>query len=100
VIVIAGRMRLDPSCYDAALAAMRPVIDATRKEPGNVEYRYFADLDDATTLFLFEEWESEAALAAHFEQPYVVDFLAQLPTLGILEAEVNKYTVGDKGPMS
>jgi quinol monooxygenase YgiN len=96
VIVIAGRMTIDPQKLEHALSVIRPVVAQTIEEPGNVSYRYYADLDDPSTLFIFEEWKSEEALGDHFAMPYMVDFLDKLPALGITSAAVHRYSVTDK----
>jgi quinol monooxygenase YgiN len=92
-------MRFDSDTLAHALDAIRPVVEATRQEPGNVAYRYYRDLDDPTTLFLFEEWESEDALEQHFQMPYVIDFVAAMASYGILDAAVHRYEVGEKSQM-
>jgi quinol monooxygenase YgiN len=99
VIVIAGRMKIDPAKLQHALGIIKPVVEETANESGNVSYRYYADLDDPSTLFIFEEWQSEAALENHFQMPYMVDFLEKLPTLGIIDASVHRYGVNDKTVM-
>ena len=96
MIVIAGRMKIDPDKLRHALDIIGRVVEQTASEPGNVSYRYYADLDDPSTLFIFEEWQSEAALDNHFQMPYMVDFLEKLPTLGMIDASVHRYGVTDK----
>jgi quinol monooxygenase YgiN len=96
VIVIAGRMKIDPDKLQHALEIIRPVVEQTATESGNVAYRYYADLDDPSTLFIFEEWQSDAALDNHFQMPYMVDFIEKIPTLGIIDASVHRYGVADK----
>ncbi|CAB4769705.1 MAG: antibiotic biosynthesis monooxygenase [Actinobacteria bacterium] len=99
MIVISGRMRFDPAHRDHALAEIAPVVAATATEEGNVHYRYYADLEDPNVLLLFEEWRDDEALQAHFAQPYVLSFLEQLPTLGMVEASVHRYDVSTKSLM-
>ena len=96
MIVIAGRMSIDPAKLEHALSVIRPVVAQTVEEPGNISYRYYADLDDPCTLFIFEEWQSEEALGNHFAMPYMVDFLEKLPGLGIIDAAVHRYGATDK----
>ena len=99
MIVIAGRMKIDPAKLQHALGIIKPVVEQTATESGNVTYRYYSDLDDPSTLFIFEEWQSEAALENHFQMPYMVDFLEKLPTLGIIDASLHLYGVADKTQM-
>ena len=96
MIVIAGWMKIDPAKLQHALDVITPVVAQTVQEPGNVSYRYYADLDDLSKLFIFEEWQSEEALGNHFAMPYMVDFLEKLPGLGIIDASVHRYSVTDK----
>jgi len=96
VIVIAGRMKIEPGKLPYALGIIKSVVEQTATESGNVAYRYYADLDDPSTLFIFEEWQSEAALENHFQMPYMIDFLEKIPTLGIVDASVHRYGVNDK----
>ena len=96
MIVIAGRMKVEPDKLEYALGIIKPVVEQTASEPGNLAYRYYADLDDPSTLFIFEEWQSEAALENHFTMPYMIDFLQKIPTLGIIDASVHRYGVNDK----
>jgi quinol monooxygenase YgiN len=96
VIVIAGRMKIEPDKLPYALGIIKSVVEQTATESGNVAYRYYADLDDPSTLFIFEEWQSEAALENHFQMPYMIDFLEKIPTLGIVDASVHRYGVNDK----
>ncbi len=96
MIVIAGRMKIEPGKLPYALGIIKAVVEQTATESGNVAYRYYADLDDPSTLFIFEEWQSEAALENHFQMPYMIDFLEKIPTLGIVDASVHRYGVNDK----
>ena len=96
MIVIAGRMIIDPAKLQQAHYIIKPVVELTATVSVNGAYRYYADLDDPTTLFIFEEWQSEAALDNHFQMPYMIDFIDKIPTLGILDASVHRYGVTDK----
>ena len=55
--------------YAAAREAICDIVDATRAEPGCVDFRLCEDADEQV-LYLYEEWRDEAALAAHHRQPY------------------------------
>jgi enamine deaminase RidA (YjgF/YER057c/UK114 family)/quinol monooxygenase YgiN len=43
----------------------------TRREPGCLKYDLHRSLDDPHLFALYEIWRSRAALAAHFEMPYM-----------------------------
>jgi quinol monooxygenase YgiN len=100
IVIVAGSMRVGPAQREQFLAATTAVAAATRSEPGNVEYRFSSVPDDPSLFMVFEEWESEEALDAHFATPHMLEFLAALPTLGISDGAVHRYEVTAKTPMS
>lgn len=99
MLVIAGRIALDPAHREAAIAAAVEVMEATRQEPGCISYTFSADLSDPGRFLLFEEWESEEALAAHFQTPHMASFQAKMGGFGIREMNVQKYQVASVGPL-
>lgn len=54
-----------------ARSAVLELVDQTRSEPGCRQFHLHDGLDDGS-LYLYEEWDSEDALAKHYEQPKVV----------------------------
>ena len=99
MLVVAGRVRIDPSKREAARAAAQKVMAATREEPGCISYTFSADLDDASLFHVFEEWESQEALDAHFQTPHMAEFQAELGAMGVPEMRVQKYVVASVGPL-
>lgn len=90
-IVIAGQIDVAPEKRDAVLRDARALIDAALAEKGCVAYAWTADVLTPGRIRVFEEWESQADLAAHFEgQPYR-GMLAHLQGVGILNAVTQKY---------
>ena len=99
-VIIAGSMRIAPEAQERFVAATNTMGAATRSEPGNVEYRFSSVPDDPTLFMIFEEWESEDAVTAHFGTPHMLEFLAVMPTLGITDGCVHRYEITAKTPMS
>ena len=99
MIVIAGTISIDPARRDVAIAAMRELMAETRKEKGCVAYAMSGDFDDAGTIRLFEEWESQDALNAHMKAPHMAKFQSQIPNLGFRGMKAERYEVGSKGPL-
>lgn len=93
-LVIAGAVRLDPSKRDAAIAAASEMMRETRKEPGCITYTMSADVEDPGRFWIFEEWESEQALAEHFASPHMRAFQAQVGELGVSETSLRRYAIG------
>ena len=58
MIVIAGKITIDPAHRDTAIAAAVELMQETRKETGCLSYTFSADLVDPGCFWIFEEWES------------------------------------------
>jgi len=99
MIVIAGRIVLDPANQDQATTAAREIMAETHKEPGCISYTFSADLVEAGCFRIFEEWESQQALDAHFKTPHMAKFQSLMPGLGIKEMKVQRYEVSSVGPL-
>lgn len=66
----------------------------SRAEPGCLSHHIHADCEDSYRLFYYEEWQDEAAVAAHFAVPESGLFVKRLtalvgerPAIGIYRAE-------------
>ena len=99
MIVIAGHFVLDPSKREPAVAAAREMMSETRKEPGCISYTFSADLEEPGRFRIFEEWESEEALAAHFQAPHMARLQQAMGGLGVREMKVQRYDVSKVGPV-
>jgi quinol monooxygenase YgiN len=97
VILIAGTVRIRVERRDEAMRAALAMAEATRKEPGCVSYRFYADLEAPDTFFLFEEWETEEALARHFATPHMAEFQARLPGLLAGPLAIKRYVATAAG---
>jgi quinol monooxygenase YgiN len=75
MIVVAGRVAIKPERREELIAIARKVIAQTKQEAGCIAYDYYFDLLDPNVVLVYEEWESEAALAAHLQQPHTQEFL-------------------------
>ena len=99
MIVIAGHVVLDPKQGEAATAAAREMMSETRKEPGCLSYAFSADLEEPGRFLIFEEWESDDALRAHFASPHMARFQQAVGGLGVREMKVQRYDVSKVGPL-
>ncbi|AMO72296.1 putative quinol monooxygenase [Sphingorhabdus sp. M41] len=63
----------------------------SRAEPGCISHHIHADCDDPGRLFFHEEWQDEAAVAAHFAVPESGDFVKRLAVLVGERPEINLY---------
>jgi len=98
-LVIAGRVSIDPANREAAVAAATEMMRETRREPGCISYTFSADLEEPGAFRLFEEWESQAALDAHFASPHMTAFQGKVGALGVKEMTVRRYAIESVGPL-
>ncbi len=99
MLVIAGRIELDPARRSEAMAAAREMMTDTRKEPGCISYTFSADLDQEGVFHVFEEWESQEALDAHFQTPHMERFRSLIPGFGLKDMRLQRYEVSTVGPL-
>jgi quinol monooxygenase YgiN len=60
---------------DAVLAILPRLIEASRKEPGNLAFEAYLKLDDPRSYVLLERYSSRAAFAAHRENPHFKELM-------------------------
>ena len=99
MLVVAGRIELDPKKREQAIAAAVEMMTATRREPGCKSYVFSAELEDPGAFRIFEEWESEEALRTHFATPHMARFQQAMGGLGIKKVDVQRYDVSKIGPV-
>jgi quinol monooxygenase YgiN len=64
VIVVAGRLYVDPAERDAYLAGCADVIAQARRAPGCLDFHLSADPLEPDRINVFEQWESVADVEA------------------------------------
>ena len=99
MIVIAGRVVVDPDKSDAAIPIAQEMMQETLKESGCADYKFSADLVLKGVFHVFEEWESQEALDAHFASPHMAKFRKAVGELGVKELTVSQYDISKKGPL-
>jgi quinol monooxygenase YgiN len=99
MVLIAGTFKIQLEDRDGAIAAMQWMMAETAKEEGCVSYDMSTDLTDPTIFHLFEEWESEEHLQAHFVVPHMAVFRDKLAELGQIERNISHYVATDKAPL-
>ncbi|MEZ5279717.1 MAG: putative quinol monooxygenase [Acidimicrobiales bacterium] len=74
MIIIAGTLSVNADDRDAVLEAAKAAMAGTSQEEGNIEYVMSPDVNDPSTIRLFEMWESAANLAGHMGTDHMKDF--------------------------
>ena len=98
-ILIAAQIYLEPEGREAALKAAQPWIDGALAQPGCIHYDWSADMNDPTRVNVFEEWESEESLAAHFAGGQYAGMRNHLGSSGLIKANSKKYRIDAEGPV-
>lgn len=101
MIIVAGTIDLaDPGTMPACLEAITPLQQATREEePGCLAYCFAPDPVVPGRIQVYELWEDEASLAAHFEHPNYLNMRSTLGGLGLKGADTHKYRVDLREPV-
>jgi len=98
-VVVAAQVDLEPAGRQEAIDKARELIENTLSQPGCIRYDWSIDVADPARVNVFEEWESEEALASHFAGPYYAGMLAHLGGYSILNAVSCKYRVDAEAPV-
>ena len=99
MIVIAGRARLHAAELEEARRAGSVMAATSRAESGCMEYRFAFDVDDPLVVQVFEQWESAAALEAHFATPHFLAFSEVILRAVDGQADFTRYEVSSSGPL-
>lgn len=99
MLIVAGTITIDPSRRAALEAAFDKMREATLKEPGCIAYQAYFDRSEPGTLLIFEKWESEDALNAHFVSPHMAEFGKALSGPDVLGSDVRKYAVSSESKL-
>jgi quinol monooxygenase YgiN len=100
-IIIAGTIDLaDPSKRDEAMRIATALQQKTRdEEAGCHAYLFAPDPCVAGRICVYERWEDEASLAAHFQHANYLNMRTALGQIGLAGANNNKYRVDLSEPV-
>ena len=101
MIIIAGTIDLvDPNKRDEALVFARKLQQKTRdEEPGCLAYVFSADPCVAGRLAVYELWQDEASLAAHFKHANYTNMRDALGRVGLKGGDNKKYRIDFSEPV-
>ena len=99
MIVVTGFLTIAPDKRAEAEAAIATLVPLTEAEDGCVQYRYSADLGNATRINIVEQWESEEAMTAHMGATHFADFMAVIGNCIGGDAEVWRHDVASSNKL-
>jgi quinol monooxygenase YgiN len=91
MIIVTGTVKVRPDRMDEALRVSLQHVHRSRREPGCLEHSVHRDVEDAQTLFFFEQWRDDAALSAHFAVPGSLEFVNAITDLATERPVLNMY---------
>ncbi|NQY55096.1 MAG: antibiotic biosynthesis monooxygenase [Ilumatobacteraceae bacterium] len=94
LVVVEAKIVVNESKRDEMVASSTATQQATRDdEAGCLVYCFAADPVHADTIQVYELWESEEALHAHFDHPNYFAMRDLLAVGGLVSAESRKHRV-------
>lgn len=86
---------------DAVLALLPKLIEASRKEPGNLAFEAYLKMDDPRSYVLLERYTSRAAFAEHRDSPHFKELMLGqiLPNLESRVIEQYDVAESDEGQL-
>ena len=75
------------------------VIEASLAEPGCRAYSYAEDIAEPGLFRVHEEWDSRAALDAHFATAHMKRWQAERDKLGFNDRQINVYEIAAAAPL-
>ncbi len=64
MVIVAGRITVEPSRRDAYLSGCTGVVEQARQAAGCLDFAISADLVELDRINIFERWETQAAVEA------------------------------------
>jgi quinol monooxygenase YgiN len=77
-LTLVAFLRAKPGRSDELGHRLATLVAPARAEPGNINYDLHRSNDDPDVWVLYENWRSPADLKAHFQLPYMKEFVAHL----------------------
>ena len=99
MILVAGTIDVDPERRAEALEAGKPHVAGTRTQKGCVAYVWSADPTVEGRIVVYEHWESEADLAAHFKNEHYLNMRETIGSFGLRGFDVSKFRVDHREPV-
>ncbi len=99
MLIVAGTIIIDGEKRRQVEAAFDRMRAATLEEPGCFEYQAYADRKDPGTFLIFEKWDGEEALRAHFTTPHMAEFGRAMAEAGVTSSNIRKFAVSGESPV-
>ncbi len=75
LLTVVARIKAKSGMEERMQQDLLSLLTPTRAEPGCITFDLLLDTHDSLVFLLYENWQNQAALDAHFQQPYVEQVL-------------------------
>ena len=99
MIIVAGTFTIDPSEIDRIRDPGVAMMEATRAEQGCIEYRFSVGIDDPSVVQVFEIWETQEHLEAHFVAPHMAEWRQALKGVTVTGRNLVTYDATATGTL-
>jgi len=93
MIVIHASFPIDPDSREQALDLIEDLVEQSQAEEGMIDYQATTEVGNQNVVRFFEQYEDEAALAAHSQTDHFQEFEEALPAFLAGEPEVVQFDV-------
>lgn len=94
-LILAGTVRIAPERLEELRPHLRAQVEATRSEPGCLDYALTEDPLDPGLIRVYEHFTDEAALAFHRETAHMATWRAACAALGVHDRNLSSFDVSD-----
>lgn len=99
MLIVTGLVEIAVENMEAAEKAIQSMVRETQQETGCITYEICAVVGAKGRFRVYEEWQDQAALEAHFESPHMAEFRATLGDIGVLSSNIYKIEDAEKVPL-
>jgi quinol monooxygenase YgiN len=99
MIIVAGSVLVQEGKRERATELASAMSKATKAEAGCVDYTFYTDLENPNRFFIFEVWETQAALDKHFQTEHMRVFNRGLPEVLAAKPDITRYEVSSAAPL-
>lgn len=92
MVVIVAQFTVKKGMIDAFMKEVAPLIAATRKESGCIDYILHQDVKTPEDFAFIEHWKDQPSVDAHMNAPHFKEIVPKLNALRVAPSVVHLYT--------
>lgn len=96
MIVISGLVEVAPHAVDDFAAISRELVEATRREPGCVDYRFARSIEVPERFEIFEEFVDQEAFEAHARADHYRAWGRALKGIEVTRMSITRYDATER----